>query len=95
MILTCLASGSSGNCYVLKDDKGKMLLLDAGIPIMKIKRDAIGKYLTLSDALSRINTEIIQKQSVIWKKWESQSTNLTKITPISVAMVNLELYQFQ
>jgi phosphoribosyl 1,2-cyclic phosphodiesterase len=30
MILTCLASGSSGNCYVLKDSKGKMLLLDAG-----------------------------------------------------------------
>ena len=38
MILTCLASGSSGNCYVLKDNKGKMLLLDAGIPIMKIKK---------------------------------------------------------
>ena len=38
MILTCLASGSSGNCYVLKDSKGKMLLLDAGIPIMKIKK---------------------------------------------------------
>lgn len=51
MILTCLASGSSGNCYVLKDNKGKMLLLDAGIPIMKIKRDAIGRYLILLDAL--------------------------------------------
>ena len=38
MILTCLASGSSGNCYVLKDSKGKMLLLDAGIPIRKIKK---------------------------------------------------------
>ena len=38
MILTCLASGSSGNCYVLKDSKGKMLLLDAGIPITKIKK---------------------------------------------------------
>ena len=38
MILTCLASGSSGNCYVLKDNKGKMLLLDAGIPIKKIKK---------------------------------------------------------
>lgn len=37
MILKCLASGSSGNCYVLKDSSGKMLLLDAGIPIMKIK----------------------------------------------------------
>lgn len=62
MILTCLASGSSGNCYVLKDSKGKMLLLDAGIPIMKIKRAATGKYLILLAALSHINTEITRKQ---------------------------------
>lgn len=38
MILSCLGSGSSGNCYLLKDSKGKMLILDAGIPIMKIKQ---------------------------------------------------------
>lgn len=62
MILTCLASGSSGNCYVLKDNKGKMLLLDAGIPIMKIKKDAVGRYLILLDALSHTSTEIIRKQ---------------------------------
>lgn len=38
MELTCLGSGSTGNCYVLKDNSGKMLILDAGIPIMKIKQ---------------------------------------------------------
>lgn len=38
MILTCLGSGSSGNCYLLRDSKGKILILDAGIPIKKIKQ---------------------------------------------------------
>ena len=37
MILKCLASGSSGNCYVLKDSTGKMLILDAGIPWKEIQ----------------------------------------------------------
>ena len=32
MIVKVLSSGSDGNCYVLKDSAGKMLILDAGIP---------------------------------------------------------------
>ena len=38
MKLKCLGSGSSGNCYLLTADNGETLLLDAGIPIMDIKR---------------------------------------------------------
>lgn len=38
MRLTCLGSGSSGNCYLLKDSKGKILVVDAGVPIKKIKQ---------------------------------------------------------
>lgn len=38
MKLKCLGSGSSGNCYLLTADNGETLLLDAGLPIMYIKR---------------------------------------------------------
>jgi len=33
-----IASGSRGNCYTIKDDK-TTLLLEAGIPIKKIKKE--------------------------------------------------------
>lgn len=37
MNITCLASGSSGNCYILTDDYGEQLILDAGVKSMYIK----------------------------------------------------------
>lgn len=37
MKLKCLASGSSGNCYLLSSDT-ETLILDCGIPIMEIKK---------------------------------------------------------
>lgn len=37
MILRCLGSGSSGNCYLLSTDT-ETLILDCGIPIQEIKR---------------------------------------------------------
>lgn len=37
MKLKAIASGSSGNCYLLETEKGS-LLIEAGIPIKKIKR---------------------------------------------------------
>lgn len=37
MRLCCIATGSSGNCYTLQDNSGKILLLDAGISIKDIK----------------------------------------------------------
>lgn len=38
MKIKCLGSGSSGNCYALVADDGETILLDAGIPIIDIKR---------------------------------------------------------
>lgn len=38
MKLKCLSSGSCGNCYALAAYDGETLLLDAGIPIIDIKR---------------------------------------------------------
>lgn len=37
MKLKCIASGSSGNCYTLTANDGETLILDCGIPLMKIK----------------------------------------------------------
>lgn len=36
MKLYCLAQGSSGNCYILENDKGKQLILDAGVKVKDI-----------------------------------------------------------
>ena len=38
MTLKCLATGSTGNCYILTNSAGKHLILDAGIPIAEIKK---------------------------------------------------------
>lgn len=37
MVLRCIATGSSGNCYVIDGGK-EVLVLDCGIPIMQIKK---------------------------------------------------------
>ena len=34
MKLKCIATGSSGNCYLLTSDSGETLILDCGIPIL-------------------------------------------------------------
>lgn len=36
MKLYCLAQGSSGNCYILENDNGKQLILDAGVKVKDI-----------------------------------------------------------
>ena len=38
MKLTCIATGSSGNCYLLQADSGETLILDCGINIKEIKK---------------------------------------------------------
>ena len=38
MILKVLSSGSSGNSYLLTNEKGKHLMLDAGLPLDALKR---------------------------------------------------------
>lgn len=38
MKLTVIGSGSSGNCYALYSDSGRILLLDCGMPIKEVKR---------------------------------------------------------
>lgn len=38
MTLKTIATGSTGNCYILTSDNGKHLMLDAGLPIHEIKK---------------------------------------------------------
>ena len=38
MKLTCLGTGSSGNCYLLQADSGETIILDCGIGIKEIKK---------------------------------------------------------
>lgn len=38
MKLTCLGTGSSGNCYLLQADSGETLIIDCGISIKEIKK---------------------------------------------------------
>jgi glyoxylase-like metal-dependent hydrolase (beta-lactamase superfamily II) len=53
--LNCGGSGSSGNCYSITDESGKILLLDAGIPLPDIKKlarwkvgDVVGAFISHS-----------------------------------------------
>ncbi len=39
MKLKCIATGSTGNCYLLTSDSGETLILDCGMPIKEIKKD--------------------------------------------------------
>ena len=38
MIIKTISTGSAGNCYLLVADSGETLILDAGVPIMEIKK---------------------------------------------------------
>nr|DAI64630.1 MAG TPA: YycJ-like MBL-fold protein [Caudoviricetes sp.] len=38
MRLKCIATGSTGNCYLLTSNSGETLILDCGIPIKEIKK---------------------------------------------------------
>ena len=49
MKLEIFATGSKGNCIVLTDNKGRMLMLDCGIPIQAVYR-AVGFNPTALDA---------------------------------------------
>lgn len=39
MEFKCLGTGSSGNCYIVKSNRGSLLMLDAGVDIKKIIKE--------------------------------------------------------
>jgi phosphoribosyl 1,2-cyclic phosphodiesterase len=59
--LKCLASGSSGNCYLLQADNGETLVLDCGIGIKEIKK---GLNWNVKDVVGAICTHSHQDHSL-------------------------------
>ena len=59
MTLKTIATGSTGNCYILTSDSGKHLILDAGIPIAEIKK-LLPQYV-----IARKPTKLIDEQQTM------------------------------
>ena len=66
MILECIATGSSGNCYILQADTGERLVLDAGISISRLKQAIDFDIKTLRGCLITI-IRIMQDALMNWK----------------------------
>lgn len=60
MKLKCIATGSSGNCYLLQANSGEILILDCGIPIKEIKK---GLNWNVKDVVGAICTHQHQDHS--------------------------------
>ena len=67
MKLKCLGSGSSGNCYLLSTET-ETLILDCGIPIMKIKK---GLNFDLSKVVGCVVTHSHKDHSLSAKDFEN------------------------
>jgi hypothetical protein len=40
MTLKCISTGSDGNAFVLTNDSGRHLMVEAGLPIGELKRES-------------------------------------------------------
>lgn len=61
MRLHCIATGSTGNCYLLTSNSGETLILDCGIPIKEIKK---GLDWNIKDVVGTICTHHHQDHSL-------------------------------
>lgn len=76
MILKTLATGSTGNCYILTANNGKHLILDAGIQISEIKKglefdieNVEGCVITHSHGDHSLSTDKISNFCPVWKPY--------------------------
>ena len=79
MILGTIGTGSTGNCYYLKADNGEILLLDAGIPIMDIKKginfdvsSLVGCLVSHIHQDHALSAKKLSNFSPVWKPYESE-----------------------
>lgn len=78
MILRCVNSGSSGNCYLLEDSRGDVLILDCGVPIIKIKAalqfkvsKIVGVIVSHSHADHSLSVKDFENMGIpVWKPYE-------------------------
>lgn len=79
MTLKTIATGSTGNCYVLTSNSGKRLILDAGISIDEIKKginfdvgNVDGCIITHSHSDHMLSANKIANFTPVWKPYESE-----------------------
>ena len=90
MTLKTIATGSTGNCYILTSDSGKHLILDAGIPIAEIKKgldfdveNVVGAIITHCHNDHSLSANKLKKMGIpVWQPYLSdkvrQRTHLDK-----------------
>lgn len=83
MKLKCIATGSSGNCYLLQADNGETLILDCGIPIKEIKK---GLDWNIKDVVSVLCTHKHLDHSKSVKDFETMGIPICK--PYETLLMN-------
>ena len=86
MRFKCGGSGSSGNCYSLTDDNGKVLLLDAGINLPEIKKlvdwkvgDISGCFITHCHKDHSLSSVKLQKMGIqVFEPYKGGNQRLLK-----------------
>ena len=83
MTLKCIATGSTGNCYVLTSDSGEKLILDAGIPIAEIKKgidfdveNTKGCIITHFHKDHLLSADKVGKFTPVWKPYQIDKPRL-------------------
>lgn len=75
--IRCLNTGSSGNCYLLSDESGEVLMLDAGVKSKDIKQalnydfsNVIGVLITHSHKDHSLSADDLEKYGLdVWKPY--------------------------
>ena len=87
MTLKCLSTGSTANCYILTDDDGKHLILDAGLPIGEIKKgldfdimNTVGALITHEHKDHSLSADRIKQIGLpVWQPYLSHNRQHTHI----------------
>lgn len=83
MTFKCIATGSDGNCYILTNNKGERLILDAGINIKDIKKglnfdveNTKGCIITHCHKDHSLSASKVANFTPVWKPYERQEKKL-------------------
>lgn len=98
MILTTIATGSSGNCYFLENDAKQILILDAGIPTQKIfsginfrLKDVVGAVVTHEHKDHSLGASGLRKVGIaLVEPYKSRTApKITKVGNYTIVAFNL------
>lgn len=98
MTLKTIATGSSGNCYILTSDNDKHLILDAGIPIAEIKKglnydveNVVGAIVSHSHKDHSLSVNKLKKMGIpIWQPYLSDKVRMrTRLGEFEIECFNV------